>query len=193
MIRYLRDRPRKFARPALFLDRDGVLNRHKADGYVIDPAEFALIDMALGSARIAQEAGALLVVITNQGCIGRGIAAETNVMAVHTKLLDALSERDIQLSAIYVCPHHPSALDPSGRDCQCRKPKPGMILQAAEDLNINLGASVLIGDQQSDIDAARAAGIRDEWAISVNQGGKHAIEAATRAAFESSSRYRETS
>lgn len=183
MIRYLRDGPRESSRPALFLDRDGVLNRHNADGYVITPAEFELIDVALGSARIAQETGALLVVITNQGCISRGIAAETDVMAVHIELLGALSERGINLSGIYVCPHHPSALDLAVRECQCRKPKPGMILAAAEDLNINLGASVLIGDQQSDIGAALAAGIRDEWALSVNEIGQRPMEKVVRDAF----------
>ena len=83
-------------------------------------------------------------------------------MAIHALLLATLSERGIVLDGIYICPHHPLSADPAQRDCQCRKPRPGLILAAARDLNLDLANSILIGDQPSDIAAARAAGIAED-------------------------------
>jgi D-glycero-D-manno-heptose 1,7-bisphosphate phosphatase len=151
----------------LFLDRDGVLNRRNIDGYVIEPNDFEAVDLAWDAAEAAQKAGAALVVVTNQGGIGRGRATESHVMAIHALLLAALSKRGIVLDGIYTCPHHPQSLGPAQKDCQCRKPKPGLIIAAARDLNLDLTASILIGDQPSDMAAARAAGIPDARALLV--------------------------
>jgi D-glycero-D-manno-heptose 1,7-bisphosphate phosphatase len=159
MLRYIRGQAGPAPRPALFLDRDGVLNRHIVDGYVVGPSDFEPIDVALGAAAAAQELGAALVVITNQGVIGREIATEAEIMVVHAILIEVLSKHGITLDAIYMCPHHPKAPDPGQRLCECRKPKPGMILAAAHDLNLDVTASVFIGDQPSDVVAARAAGM----------------------------------
>ena len=159
MLRYLRGEAGSAPRPALFLDRDGVLNRHIVDGYVVQPSDFEPIEVALGAAAAAQELGAALVVITNQGVIGRELATEADVMFINALLIDVLSKHGITLDAIYMCPHHPKAPDPGQRGCECRKPKPGMILAAAQDLNLDVAASVFIGDQPSDIAAARAAGM----------------------------------
>ena len=151
------------------MDRDGVLNRHIVDGYVVEPSDFELIDLVLDAATVAQRGGAALVVITNQGVIGRERATEADVMAIHALLLATLSERGIVLDGIYACPHHPLAPDPAQRDCRCRKPKPGLILAAARDLNLDLPGSVFIGDQPSDVAAARAAGIGEERILLVGQ------------------------
>jgi D-glycero-D-manno-heptose 1,7-bisphosphate phosphatase len=159
MLRYIRGVAGSAPRPALMLDRDGVLNRHIVDGYVVEPSDFELIDVVLDAAIVAQRAGAALVVVTNQGLIGRELATESDVMVIHALLLAALSEKGIVVDGIYTCPHHPLAPDPAQRDCECRKPKPGLILAAARDLNLDLARSVFIGDQPSDIEAARAAGI----------------------------------
>jgi D-glycero-D-manno-heptose 1,7-bisphosphate phosphatase len=167
MLRYLRREADSAPRPALFLDRDGVLNRHIADGYVIEPGDFEPIELALDAAAAAQTVGAAVVVVTNQGSIGKKRATESQVMVIHSLLLAALGARGIVVDAIYVCPHHPLSADPAQRDCHCRKPKPGLILAAARDLNLDLTRSMLIGDQPSDIAAARAAGIAQERALLV--------------------------
>jgi len=167
MLRYLRGEAGSVPRPALFLDRDGVLNTHIVDGYVIEPRDFEPIDIALGAAAAAQDLGAALVVVSNQGVIGRELATEADIMVIHGMLLDVLSKHGIALDAIYICPHHPKAPDPRRRVCECRKPKPGMILSAARDLNLDVSASVLIGDQPSDIEAARAAGIAEDRALMI--------------------------
>jgi D-glycero-D-manno-heptose 1,7-bisphosphate phosphatase len=167
MLRYIRGEAGSAPRPALFLDRDGVLNRRNIDGYVIDPIDFEPIDLAWDAAEAAQKAGAALVVVTNQGAIGRGCATESDVMAIHALLLAALSKRGIVLDGIYTCPHHPQSVDAARRECQCRKPKPGLIIAAARDLNLDLTTSIFIGDQPSDMAAARAAGIADSRALLV--------------------------
>lgn len=167
MFRYIRSEAGSAPRPALFLDRDGVLNRRNIDGYVTDPSDFEEVGLAWDAAEAAQKAGAALVVVTNQGSIGRGRATESEVMVIHALLLAVLSKRGIVLDGIYTCPHHPQSLDPGQRDCRCRKPKPGLIIAAARDLNLDLTASILIGDQPSDMAAARAAGIADNRALLV--------------------------
>jgi D-glycero-D-manno-heptose 1,7-bisphosphate phosphatase len=159
MLRYIRGDFSPTPRPALFLDRDGVLNRRIVDGYVLEPNDFEPLDLVLGAAVTAQAVGAALVVVSNQGAIGRGLATESGVLAIHAVLVAELSKHGIFLDAIHICPHHPKALDPLNRNCRCRKPKPGLILAAARDLNLDLTTSLLIGDQPSDIAAARAAGI----------------------------------
>jgi D-glycero-D-manno-heptose 1,7-bisphosphate phosphatase len=169
MLRYIRGKAASVPRPALFLDRDGVLNRHIVDGYVIEPSDFEPIDLALEAATAAQQAGAALVVVSNQGAIGRALATESEVMLIHALLLAELSKHDIVLDGIYICPHHPKSPDPAQRACECRKPKPGLILAAARDLNLDLTGSILIGDQPSDVAAARAAGIAGDRALLIGE------------------------
>ncbi|ORW89843.1 hypothetical protein AWB92_21005 [Mycobacterium sp. IEC1808] len=167
MLRYQRTEATTTPRPALFLDRDGVLNRHIVDGYVIEPSDFEPIDLALEAAAAAQTAGAALVVVTNQGSIGTRKATESHVMVIHALLVAALAAHGIAIDAIYTCPHHPRSADPAQRYCECRKPKPGLILAAARDLNLDLARSMLIGDQPTDIAAAHAAGIAPDRALLV--------------------------
>jgi D-glycero-D-manno-heptose 1,7-bisphosphate phosphatase len=176
MLRYLRGEAGSVSRPALFLDRDGVLNRRIVDGYVVEPSDFEPIDLALGAGAVAQRIGAALVVVSNQGAVGRERATESDVMVIHALLLAALSKQGIILDGIYTCPHHPLSPDPTQRNCQCRKPKPGLILAAARDLNLDLTRSVFIGDQPSDVAAACAAGIAKAQVLLV--GGAPDIDPA---------------
>ncbi|HWM23655.1 MAG TPA: HAD-IIIA family hydrolase [Chthoniobacterales bacterium] len=144
-------------RSAVFLDRDGVLNRPlERDGFPGPPltvAEFELYnDVADGCARL-KAAGYLLVVVTNQPDVGRGTQTRAEVDAMNAKLLSALP----MIDRIEVCFHAGSE---HGEPCLCRKPQPGMLLAAAAALQIDLRLSYLIGDRWRDIDCARAAGCR---------------------------------
>jgi D-glycero-D-manno-heptose 1,7-bisphosphate phosphatase len=165
VLRYIRGEASLARRPALFLDRDGVLNRRNVDGYVIEPSDFEPLSLALDAATAARRMGSALVVVSNQGGIGRSLATEPQVMVINALLLAVLASRGIVLDGIYTCPHHPLSADPTQRNCECRKPKPGLIIAAARDLNLDLTRSILIGDHESDIAAARAAGISEDRAL----------------------------
>src|SRR6202023_3522333 len=97
------------ARPALFLDRDGVLNRRVIGGYVMRPDQLCVLSVATAAARTASNRGAAVVIVSNQGVIGRELATESDVLAVNAALLAELAERGVKTDAVYVCPHHPEA------------------------------------------------------------------------------------
>jgi D-glycero-D-manno-heptose 1,7-bisphosphate phosphatase len=138
-----------------------VLNRRVVDGYVTDPAGLEILDLAVEAARRARQAGAAVIVVSNQGCIARGLATAEQIRAVQEALVVRLGKRGVLLDGVYWCPHHPLAAD--GADpCTCRKPEPGMFLLAAEDLDVDLARSVMVGDHPTDEEAAAAAGI-PEW------------------------------
>lgn len=142
---------------AVFLDRDGVLNRPVVrEGRPFPPAhidEFELYPDAVGACARLKAAGFLLVVVTNQPDVGRGTQSRESVEAMHAKLRAAIPSLD----AIEVCFHAGAA---QGEPCECRKPKPGMLLRAAAALNIELKQSFLIGDRWRDVNCAHAAGCR---------------------------------
>lgn len=145
-------------RAALFLDRDGVVNVNH--GYVHAPGQVAWVDGIFELAREAHEAGLLLVVATNQAGIARGYYDEATFLAFTRWMHERFREAGAPLLATYYCPHHPTAgIGDLRRDCRCRKPQPGMLLAAAEDLGIDLGLSLLVGDSASDVAAAAAAGV----------------------------------
>jgi D-glycero-D-manno-heptose 1,7-bisphosphate phosphatase len=144
-------------RPALFLDRDGVINVDV--GYLHRPGDLALIDGSAEAIARVNRLGVPVVVITNQAGIGRGYYDEAAFRAVQAKLEQVLAERGAHLDGCYFCPHHP--VHGVGRlrvACDCRKPKPGLLLQASRELGLDLAASLLIGDKDSDLEAGRAAG-----------------------------------
>lgn len=135
---------------AFFLDRDGVINKERKD-YVKDNNEFEIIDGSLEAIKLIKENGFFVVIITNQSAINRGIISIEKLSSIHKLLSDRLEiEFKTRIDGIYFCPHTPE------ENCQCRKPKPGLLLQAAKELNIDLEKSVMIGDSQKDVDAARA-------------------------------------
>lgn len=145
-------------RPAAFLDRDGVLNEDR--GYVHRWEDFAFLPGVIDALRRLQQKGYLLVVITNQSAVARGLCAEADVLALHERMCAFLREQGIELAGIYYCPHHPQgSVSDYAIVCSCRKPEPGMILRAAREHGIDLSRSLLVGDKLSDLEAGRAAGI----------------------------------
>jgi histidinol-phosphate phosphatase family protein len=142
------------ARRALLLDRDGTL---VADvGYLAEPSELRLLPGVAAALARARAAGYLLIVVTNQSGIARGLMTENAVAAVHEALHRRLRRRGVTLDGIYVCPHHPGF----GSDCSCRKPGPGLLLRAGEEHGLDLARSFMVGDQERDVEAGRAAGCR---------------------------------
>lgn len=144
---------------ALFLDRDGVINKEKNYLYKIDDFEF--IDGVFEACRHFQELGYLIIVITNQAGIARGKYAETDFRILTGWMIDQFRQERIEIAKVYHCPHHP---DFSG-ECECRKPHPGMILQAQKEFDIDLGHSILVGDKNSDIEAGINAGIGKNYLV----------------------------
>lgn len=145
----------KLAQPAVFLDRDGTINVEKNYLYRIEDWEW--IPGAVEAIRAINRAGYLVVVVTNQAGVARGLYGEEDVKRLHAFVDTELASEGTLINAYYVCPHHPSFGDQL--DCACRKPLPGMILRARNELFIDLAASWLIGDKLSDIEAAQAAGV----------------------------------
>ena len=151
-------------RRAAFIDRDGVLNQDH--GYVYRHEDFHWLPGAILALSRLQRAGYALVVVTNQSGIARGLYTQGDMEALHRTISQELQDQGVQLAGIYACPHHPQAVRPELRiACACRKPMPGMILQAAGELGLDLGASCLFGDKVSDIEAGRRAGVRVCWLI----------------------------
>lgn len=143
---------------AVFLDRDGTINVEKE--YLHRPEEFAFIPGAIEAIRLLNRSGYLVVVVTNQSGVARGYYDESAVKRLHEHIEQLLSAADVHVDAWYHCPHHPDGLAPYNRDCSCRKPLPGMLQQAAEDLAIDLAASWMVGDKAIDVEAGLAAGCR---------------------------------
>lgn len=137
----------------VFLDRDGVINRNPPNkGYVLTWAEFVFIPNALQAIRTLTESGYRIIVVTNQAGIGRGIFTERHLMEIHHRMVTEIAQAGGQIDAIYYCPHHPAA------GCECRKPKPGMLIRAASEHDIDMSQAYVIGDSITDIEAARSAG-----------------------------------
>ncbi|HYS04767.1 MAG TPA: HAD family hydrolase [Candidatus Dormibacteraeota bacterium] len=146
------------SRAAIFLDRDGTICEEV--GYVNHLSRSRLLPGSLEAIRLINQAGLLAVVTTNQSGVARGYFSEDLVEAVHAQLLSAVSSGGARLDAIYYCPHHPSEGSPPWRTaCDCRKPKPGMILRAAREHGIDIAGSYVVGDSVVDIEAGAAAGL----------------------------------
>lgn len=144
---------------AIFLDRDGTLvhPRH----YPSSPGELLLYNNIGQGLRDLQQAGFRLVIITNQSGLARGYFTLADLQRMHNYLISELEQEGVQLDAIYHCPHHPEGIIPElAIRCKCRKPQPGMLLQAAVDLNLDLEYSWFIGDILDDVEAGNRAGCR---------------------------------
>ena len=142
---------------AIFLDRDGTLNPDP--GYISKPDDYELYDGVCEALARLQKAGYQLILITNQSGISRGLFSEKDLEAVHDKMKRLLMAGGVTLDAIYYCPHHPEHPYKGISDCNCRKPKPGMILQAIKDRNIDEKQSFMVGDRTSDIKIGLASGV----------------------------------
>ena len=152
--------PARALRPALFLDRDGVLNED--EGYVCRWEDFRWIAGAKAAVAAFNRAGWLVIVVTNQSGVGRGYYSEDDVHALHARVAEDLAEAGGRIDAFYHAPHHPDAPLDAYRhpDPPDRKPNPGMILRALSDWPIDKAASILVGDKPSDLEAALRAGVR---------------------------------
>ena len=136
------------SKPAIFLDRDGVINEDT--GYVSQVDDFHFLPGVIEAMQLLKKKGYLLVVVTNQSGIARGYFTEDDFMNL-TEWMDwSLADRDVDLDGIYFCPHHPD----HGAPCDCRKPEPGMLLLAQQELGIDMNRSYMVGDKPSDLKAA---------------------------------------
>jgi D-glycero-D-manno-heptose 1,7-bisphosphate phosphatase len=151
--------------PALFIDRDGTISEEI--GYVNHPSRYRVYPYAAEAIRLLNDRGWLAFLVTNQAGVARGYFAEEMIGAVHQILIDELAIKGARLNAIYYCPHHPSIGSPSYQlDCDCRKPKPGLIFRAAAEHDIDLKRSWMVGDRFSDMQLARNAGVRCAFVLS---------------------------
>jgi D-glycero-D-manno-heptose 1,7-bisphosphate phosphatase len=145
-------------RPAVFLDRDGVINQET--GYVHKVDEFDFIDGVFAACRVMSKAGYRLIIITNQAGIARGYYTEDDFHLLTKWMLDTFRQQGVEIDGVYYCPHHPVyGVGGYRRDCDCRKPAPGMILHAAQEHSLDLQHSILVGDKVTDVEAGRAAGV----------------------------------
>lgn len=152
-------------RPAVFIDRDGTISEEV--GYVNHPSRFRVFPYSSEAIRILNDAGWLAILITNQAGVARGYFSEDVIHKVHDQLTHDLQNGSAKLDAIYYCAHHPSVGEPPYRlDCDCRKPRTGLIQQAAKDFEIDMAASWMAGDRYSDVELARNAGLRSAFVLS---------------------------
>lgn len=153
----------KHKQKAIFFDRDGTINKYV--GFLRNIDEFELIDGVAAAIRKINESGYLAVVVTNQPVIARGEVSFEELEEIHNKMETLLGKEGAYLDAIYYCPHHPHKGYEGERpelkiECDCRKPKPGMLFKAAEDFNIDLSQSWMIGDGENDVKAGINAGCK---------------------------------
>ena len=146
-------------RPAVFFDRDGTLNEEVE--FLSAPEQMRLIPGAGLAVRAVNENGFLAVVISNQSGIARGLFTEADLIPIHAKFRHELGACGARIDRIYYCPHHPTAGIPPYRvDCDCRKPRPGMLRRAEEEMGVDLSGSYVIGDRTVDVLAGRNAGAK---------------------------------
>ncbi|MCU1266888.1 MAG: histidinol-phosphate phosphatase family domain/HAD-superfamily hydrolase, subfamily [Acidobacteria bacterium] len=150
---------------AVFIDRDGTISEEV--GYINHPSRFRVFPYAAAAVKHLNDAGWLAILITNQAGVARGYFTEEMIHTVHDQLQFDLQQGGARLDAIYYCAHHPSVGEAPYRfDCDCRKPKPGLIMRAAKDLDVDLGQSWMVGDRYSDIELARVAGVNSAFVLS---------------------------
>ena len=157
---------------AIFLDRDGTIN--KMVGFVTKPEQFELIEGAAEAIKTINKSGYLAIVVTNQPVIARGDCTFEELQTIHDKMETELGKVGAFVDAIYVCPHHTDKGFEGERpeykcNCDCRKPKPGLLLQAAKDFNIDLSESYMIGDSHRDVEAGDNAGVKKSIKVEENK------------------------
>jgi histidinol-phosphate phosphatase family protein len=138
---------------AVFLDRDGVINKERTD-YVKTVNELVILDDIINPIKKLKDNGFLVVVISNQSAINRGLTSHQNVENIHSAIQMYLQKNGTQIDAFYYCPHRPD------EHCECRKPKPGLLIKAINDLKIDVKSSWMIGDRDSDMEAAKLVGCK---------------------------------
>ena len=152
-------------RPALFMDRDGTVSEEV--GYVNHPSRFRLFPYSAEAIKLLNDNDWLAIVVTNQAGVARGYFSEDVILRVHEQITHDLENASAKLDAIYYCAHHPSVGEPPYRlDCDCRKPKTGLIDRATADFEIDLERSWMVGDRYGDIELARNAKLHSAFVLS---------------------------
>jgi len=150
---------------AVFIDRDGTISEEV--GYINHASRFRLFPYSAAALKQLHENGYLAIVITNQAGVARGYFSEDMVQNIHQRMTDELKASGATLDKIYYCAHHPLVGEPPYRlDCDCRKPKPGLLLRAAREFDIDLARSWMVGDRYSDIELGANAGVRSALVLS---------------------------
>lgn len=154
--------------PALFLDRDGVIIENRP-GYVRSWADVSIYPQALQALASIRKSSYRIVIVTNQSAVGRGLISLQTAHQINRQLLSEIEAAGGRIDGVFMCPHAP------GKNCACRKPKPGLLLDAAQGLSLDLTRSVLIGDALTDLSAGQAAGISKTILVRTGRG---AVQAA---------------
>ncbi|MCL4870289.1 MAG: HAD family hydrolase [Anaerolineae bacterium] len=153
--------------PAIFLDRDGVINENRAD-YVRRWQDVIFIPQAINALQAASHLPHKIIVVTNQSAIGRGILTLDDAAAINQQIIAAVQNQGGRIDGVLMCPHAPQAR------CTCRKPQPGLLLQAAQLYQLDLSQSIMVGDALTDIQAGRAAGVRAAALVLTGRGAGQA-------------------
>jgi D-glycero-D-manno-heptose 1,7-bisphosphate phosphatase len=155
---------------AIFLDRDGVINKEIGD-YVTSHNDFEVLEHVVPNLKKLKDAGFIFIVITNQGGIAKGLYTHDELSIIHKKMNDYLAHHQLQFTEIYYCPHHPAT-----SNCLCRKPGSVMIEKAIAKYDINPALSFMIGDKERDVEASQAAGVKgflieanEDWSYLFNK------------------------
>ncbi|MFZ1974671.1 MAG: HAD family hydrolase [Candidatus Acidiferrales bacterium] len=138
--------------PAVFIDRDGVINCRRPGGYVLDWSQFVFVPGIREALKQLSSLGLPMIVISNQAAVGKGLLGLDGLKEITARMNETLVADGTSLAAAYYCPHRIED------DCACRKPKPALLISAANDFNIDMSRSIFIGDSETDVEAARAAG-----------------------------------
>ena len=159
---------------AIFLDRDGTINKYV--GFLRNIDDFELIEGVAEAIKLINQSGYLAIVVTNQPVIARGEVTWEELNEIHKKMATLLGKEGAYVDGIYICPHHPDKGFEGERpeykiDCDCRKPKPGLLLQAAKDFNIDLSESYMIGDSHRDVEAGENARVKKSIKVEENEAG----------------------
>ena len=150
---------------AVFIDRDGTISEEV--GYINHASRFRTFPYAAAAIKQLNDSGWLAIVITNQAGVARGYFSEEMIQTVHQRMQEDVASGGGRLDAVYYCAHHPTVGEPPYRfECDCRKPKPGLISRAAVDFNIDLAESWMVGDRYSDVALARNAGVKSAFVLS---------------------------
>ena len=149
--------------PAIFLDRDGVIIENRAN-YVRSWADVTIFEPAVAALARIRHAPYKIIIVTNQSAVGRGIISLETAWAINDRLVQEIEKRNGRVDAVYMCPHAPTD------NCHCRKPQPGLLLQAAADHQIDLTRSWMIGDALTDLQAGRAAGVAEVVLLQTGRG-----------------------
>ena len=155
--------------PAILLDRDGVLIENRSD-YVRDWSQVKIIPEAIQVLSLATARNYKVVIVTNQSAIGRGLVLPANAEEINRRLLHLIRQHGGQVDAVYMCTHKPDD------DCFCRKPRPGLLLQAARELSLDLQRSWMIGDAWSDVQAGQRAGVRHTVLLKTGRGSEQLLQ-----------------